>query len=80
MKPRISLVMNTVRPNTAYEGASDWDVFGTVLEDLSKQTFHDFEMIFVDGWHERTGTHADFLRDDSEEHLWRFRGVSKHHQ
>ncbi len=61
--PKISLIMNTVRPDAAYEGASDWHVISTVLEDLSKQTFKDFEFLVVDGVREReVGMRLEGLR------------------
>jgi len=49
MKPKVTINLNTVRPDAAYEGRPDWHVIGTVLEDLSKQTYQDFELIVVDG-------------------------------
>lgn len=49
MKPKITLILDTVRPDEAYVGKPGWHVINTVLADLSKQTYKDFELIVVDG-------------------------------
>jgi hypothetical protein len=49
--PRISLVLCTVRPDYPYLDHPDWHVLGKVVEDLSKQTYTNFELIIVDGLH-----------------------------
>jgi hypothetical protein len=48
-KPKVTIILDTVRPDAAYEGKPDWHVIGTVLSDLNKQTYKDFELIIVDG-------------------------------
>jgi len=48
-KPKISVVLCTVRPDQAYVDYPDWHCLGTLIQDLEKQTFKDFEFIIVDG-------------------------------
>lgn len=47
-KPRISVVLNTVRGDEAFGGRS---VLKSIADDLAKQTVKDFEFIAVDGLH-----------------------------
>ena len=51
--PKVTIILDTVRPDEAYVGKPDWHVIGTVIEDLKKQTFKDFELIVVDGVEDR---------------------------
>lgn len=46
--PKITVLLCTVRPDAAYLDHPEWHVIGKVVEDLSKQTFQDFELVIVD--------------------------------
>lgn len=48
-KPAVSFLLCTVRPDAAYVEHPSWHVLDKVVEDLSCQTFQDFELIIVDG-------------------------------
>jgi len=59
--PVISVLLITVRPDQGYAGRSDLHTLGTVYEDLTRQTFQDFELIVVDGlWLHRHEWFASF--------------------
>ena len=49
--PKISVLLCTVRPDQGYVDHPEWTTLGKVIDDLSMQTFRDFELIIVDGLH-----------------------------
>jgi glycosyltransferase involved in cell wall biosynthesis len=53
MAPKITVLLCTVRPDQGYIEHPEWHVIGKVVEDLSKQTFTDFELVVVDGLYQR---------------------------
>lgn len=58
--PKVTIILDTVRPDEAYVGKPDWHVIGKVLDDLSLQTYREgFELIVVDGVY---GKRADSSR------------------
>lgn len=59
--PKISVLLCTARPPQSYIEHPEWDCLGKIVDDLSKQTFKDFELIIVDGLHaHREAPKADF--------------------
>lgn len=47
--PKITVLLCTVRPDQGYVNHPEWHTIGKVVEDLSRQTFQDFELVVVDG-------------------------------
>jgi glycosyltransferase involved in cell wall biosynthesis len=47
-KPKVTVLMITVRPDAAFLEHPEWHVLGKVVEDLNAQTFKDFELVVVD--------------------------------
>lgn len=72
-RPEVSVLLCTVRDDLGYRQHPEWTTLGKVIDDLSRQTFQDFELIVVDGlWDYRSPVDA-MASDDVE----RFRvGVS----
>jgi len=60
-RPKVSVLLCTVRGDQGYRERPDWTTLGKVVDDLSQQTFHDFELIIVDGLHSlREAPRAEF--------------------
>lgn len=52
--PKLSVLLCTVRGDEgAYVNHPEWHVLQKVIDDLEAQTFHDFEIVIVDGLHGR---------------------------
>lgn len=49
MNPKITVLLCTVRDDAGYLEHPEWTTLGKVLDDLSQQTFQDFELVIVDG-------------------------------
>ena len=49
MRPKLSVLLCTVRGDQGYRERSDWTTLGKVVADLETQTFRDFELVIVDG-------------------------------
>lgn len=74
-RPLISVLLCTVRDSHAYIEQPEWHTLGKVVEDLSQQTFKDFELIIVDGISERQSDNWQFAevattRVPPRETLW----------
>lgn len=77
MKPKVTILMITVRPDAAYLEHPDWHVLGKVVEDLNAQTFKDFELVVVDGlcgtrkgWQDRYKPNFPYKILAPKENLW----------
>lgn len=60
MRPKLSVLLCTVRSDRGYKDRPDLHTLETVCDDLNAQTFKDFELIIVDGlWQHRPGWVTD---------------------
>lgn len=55
-RPKITVLLCTVRPDEGYIEHPEWSTIGKVVGDLGQQTFQDFELVIVDGVDGRRGT------------------------